>query len=103
MSLAKHPRRLLVIITEAVLEKRLVADARRLGALGYTVWDVRGGGAQHEREGGWDADRSIEFKTVCTAEVADALAEHVMAQYAPHHSLVLYFADVQVVRPERYK
>ena len=40
-----HPRKLLVVISEAVIERQLVADARSLGALGYTVVDVRGGGA----------------------------------------------------------
>ena len=39
-----HPRKLLVIISEAALEKNLVRDARRFGAQGYTITEVRGGG-----------------------------------------------------------
>ena len=39
-----HPRKLLVIISEGVLERQLIGEARALGALGYTVTDVRGGG-----------------------------------------------------------
>ena len=41
-----HPRKLLVIIAESALERALVADVKRLGAHGYTVIDVRGGGAR---------------------------------------------------------
>lgn len=98
----KHPRQLLVIITESVLEKRLVADAMRLGAQGYTVHDVRGGSRLGTREALWEADRSIEVKVVCPPEVAELIARHVLDHYAPHHALSLYFADVSVVRAEKY-
>ena len=33
----KHARKMLVVIAEAVLERRLLADCLRLGAQGYTV------------------------------------------------------------------
>lgn len=98
----KHPRTLLVIIAEAALEKRLVADSLRLGAQGYTVHDVRGGSRLSTREALWEADRSIEMKVICTQTVADALAEHVLAQYGQHYSLTLFFADVAVVRGEKF-
>ena len=38
-----HERRLLTIITEAALERALVADARRFGAHGYTVLEAASG------------------------------------------------------------
>ena len=98
----KHPRTLLVIITEAALEKRLVADSQRLGAQGYTVHDVRGGSRLSTRESLWEADRSIELKLICSPYVAQAMAQHVLATYAPHYSLTLFFADVEVLRPEKY-
>ena len=46
----------------AALEKLLAQDARRLGAAGYTVTDVRGSGRGGTREGSWEADRSIDLK-----------------------------------------
>lgn len=98
----KHPRQLLVIIAEAVLEKRLVADVRAAGAHGYTVHDVRGGSEYATREGHWEADRTIEMKVICEAPVADQIARHVLATYAPHFGLTLFFADVQVLRPEKF-
>ena len=76
MALTKHARQLLVIIAEAALEKSLVRDVKRLGAHGYTVYDVRGEGAMGVREGEWEADRTIEMKVICEAQVADQIAEH---------------------------
>jgi nitrogen regulatory protein P-II 2 len=97
-----HERRLLTIITEAAIERTLVADCRRLGAQGYTVLDVRGGGLHGEREGTWEADRSIELQVVCAAGVAERIAEHVLAQYAPHYGVTLYLSDVKVYRAQKY-
>ncbi|AOW15222.1 P-II family nitrogen regulator [Hydrogenophaga crassostreae] len=98
----KFARTLLVLITESALEKRLIADSQRLGAHGYTVHDVRGGSRLSTREALWEADRSIELKLICSPEVADAIAAHVMATYIPHYSLTLYFASVDVLRPEKF-
>lgn len=105
--MVKHPKKLLVIFAEAALERRLVSDAARLGAHGYTVWDVRGasglgGSSAHQREGAWDADRTIEMKIICDPAVADAIAEHVLAAYGQHYSVALYFADVEVARPAKF-
>jgi nitrogen regulatory protein P-II 2 len=97
-----HARKLLTIITEAAIERALVADARRFGAHGYTVLDVRGGGMHGEREGAWEADRSIEMQIVCAAEVAERIAGHVLAQYAPHYGVTLYLSDVAVFRAQKY-
>ena len=100
--MTKHPRKLLVIIAEAALEKRLVADVRRAGAHGYTVHDVRGGSEYATREGSWEADRTIEMKVICEAAVADAIAAHLLQEYAPYYGLTLFFSDVAVLRPEKF-
>ncbi len=98
----KHPKTLLVIVAEAVLEKNLVRDARARGAQGWTVSEVHGAGREGVREGAWEADRTIELKVICDEAVADSIAEHLLASYAPHYSVALYFSTVQVLRPERY-
>jgi nitrogen regulatory protein P-II 2 len=98
----KHAKKLLVIFAEAALEKALMRDAAQFGAQGCTVADVRGQGHSGPREGAWEADRTIEMKIICDSTVADRIAEHVLAQYAPHYSVSMFFADVQVLRPQRY-
>ena len=54
------------------------------------------------REGAWEADRTIELKVICDEAVADAIAAHVLATYAPHYSVAMYFSAVAVLRPERF-
>jgi flavin-dependent dehydrogenase len=98
----KYPKTLLVIVTEAVLEKTLVREAREHGAQGWTITDVRGAWREGERSGDWEADRTIEMKIVCEATVADAIAEQVLAVYAPNYSVAIWFKDVTVLRPDRY-
>jgi hypothetical protein len=97
-----HSRKLLVLICEAALEKALVDDALRLGATGYTIADVRGAGHGGTRDGAWEADRSVEIKVVCEADVAERLAAHVLAAYAANYALTLYLSDVGVLRPEKF-
>jgi nitrogen regulatory protein P-II 2 len=98
----KHAKTLLVINAEGVLEKPLVRDVRERGAQGWTVTEVHGANLEGVREGSWEADRTIEMKVICDAAVADTIAQHVLDTYAPHYSVALWFADVQVLRPERY-
>lgn len=100
--MTKHPKTLLTIVAEAVLEKALVRDARERGAQGWTVAEVHGAGREGVRAGAWEADRTIELKVICDAHVADAIAEHVLATYAPNYSVAMWFSDVAVLRPERY-
>jgi nitrogen regulatory protein P-II 2 len=100
--ITKHPKRLLVVIAEAAIEKPLVQEALRLGAHGYTVSDVRGAGASGAREGAWEADRTIEIKIVCDTEVADAIAEAALSRFGSHYGLTMFFGDVQVLRPEKF-
>ena len=100
--MTKHPKTLLVIVTEAVLEKNLVREARQRGAQGWTVTEVHGAGREGVREGAWEADRTIEIKVICDEAVADSIAEHVLATYAANYSVALYFSPVAVLRPERF-
>lgn len=97
-----HPKTLLVIVAEAALEKALIRDARSFGAHGYTITEVRGGGERGEREAVWEADRSIEMKVICDEAVAERLAQHVLATYAPHYAVTLFIAAVGVFRPQKF-
>lgn len=97
-----HARQLLVIIAEAALEKQLIRDARQFGANGYTITEVRGGGERGDREASWEADRSIEMKVIAEATVADRLARHVLAAYAPHYAVTMFTTDVGVFRAEKF-
>lgn len=98
----KFQKTLLVIVAEAVLENSLVRDARERGAQAWTVSEVHGAGREGVREGAWEADRTVEIKVICDAEVADTIAAHVMATYVVHYSVSMYFSPVSVLRPDRF-
>ena len=98
----KHPKTLLVIVAEAVLEKALLRDAQERGAQSWTVSEVHGAGREGVREGSWEADRTVEIKVICNPNVADELASHVIEHYAGNYSVAMYFIPVSVLRPDRY-
>lgn len=100
--MSTHPRKMLVIIAEAALERPLVRDARAFGAHGYTIADVRGGGERGDREARWEADRSIEMKVICEEAVAAKLAQHVLDRYAANYAVTLFTADVGIFRPQKF-
>ena len=98
----QHPKKLLVVIGEAALEKFLVRDIKTFGAHGYTIADVRGGGAHGARDADWEGNRSIRMEIICVEEVAEKIADHIIAQYAKNFSLSLYMSDVSVLRNEKF-
>lgn len=98
----KFQKSLLVIIAESGLERNLIHDVQRLGAAGYTVTDVRGGGHSGVREGAWEADRTIRLEVVCDEAVADAIGEHVLTSYASDFGVTIYFSAVDVLRPNKF-
>ena len=97
-----HARKLVVVITESALETLLVKDVLALGAHGYTVADVRGGGRGGVREGAWEADRNIRLEVICDDKVADAIAEHVLNRYALNYATTVFVSDIGVLRPEKF-
>lgn len=102
MSMRKHTKTLLVINAEGVLEKPLVRDVRERGAQGWTVTEVHGASLEGVREGAWEADRTIEMKVICDETVAEQLAQHVLATYAPHYAVTMFTTDVGVFRPQKF-
>jgi len=97
-----HPKKLLVVITEAALEKMLVRDIRALGAHGYTVADVRGGGERGDRDADWEMNRSIRVEVIADEPVCARIAEHVLAHYCANFAVSMFVADCGVLRPQKY-
>ena len=97
-----HPRKLLVVIAEAALERQLVADVKRLGAQGYTVIDVRGGGARGDRGADWDADRSIQMEVICDDAVAGKIADHIHQSYFEDYAVTVCITEVGGLRPGKF-
>lgn len=80
----------------------MVTDVKRLGAHGYTVIDVRGGGARGDRGADWDADRSIQMEVICDDAVAEAIAEHIHLTYFDDYAVTVFITEVDVLRPAKF-
>ncbi len=95
-------RKLVTIVTEAALERRISEDIKRLGAHGFTVSDARGEGSRGVRSAGWEASSNIRIEVVCDAPTAEAIAVHLRAHYYDHYAMILFMSDVGVLRPEKF-
>jgi hypothetical protein len=96
------PRRLLTIVTEAVLERELLAEFAALGVRGYTITDARGRGSRGTRQSEWAQEANIRIEIVCEPALAEQVAARLRERYYDHYAMILYLHDVSVLRPEKF-
>ncbi len=90
MSLALDQGTLVTVISEAVLQDRLIQLLTKLGVSGYTITPAQGAGSHGKRMGdiaGYNTN--IEIKTLVTSELSDSL----LAELKPlqgSHVLIAY-------------
>ncbi|RMD72859.1 MAG: transcriptional regulator [Chloroflexi bacterium] len=94
--------KLVTIITEAVLEERILRELRQLGARGYTVGEVRGEGTRGVHASEWEG-KSLRIETLVVPEVAEQILQHLANAYFPHFAVIAYMTDVQVVRGDKFR
>jgi nitrogen regulatory protein PII len=97
-----HGRKLLTIVTEASLEQVLVEELERLGAHGFTVTDARGKGTRGVRSSAWQPSANIRVEVVCDEATANSIGQHLRERYYAHYAMILFVADVGVLRPEKF-
>ena len=95
-------RKLLTVVTEAALEDTLVRDIEALGARGYTITDARGKGGRGKRDAAWAPHANIRLEVLCGADTALAICAALRERYSDNYSMVMYVADVSVLRPEKF-
>jgi nitrogen regulatory protein PII len=93
--------KLVTIVTEKILEDRLLRTLDSLGAKGYTLTRATGKGSRGVRASEWEGpDTRIE--TLVSPEVAEAIVEHVADKYFEHYAVIVYMQNAEVVRGEKY-
>ena len=95
------PLKLVTIVAESLLEKRLVEEVKRLGAKGYTITPARGGGSRGIRSVDWEG-QNIRLETIVSEEVALRILQRLQEEYFPHYAVIAYVENVWVVRGEKY-
>ena len=95
------PLKLVTIVAESLLEKRLVEEVKRLGAKGYTITPARGEGSRGIRSVDWEG-QNIRLETIVSEEVALRMLQRLQEEYFPHYAVIAYVENVWVVRGEKY-
>jgi nitrogen regulatory protein PII len=95
-------RRLITIVTEAILEVELCEILEQLGATGYTVTNARGSGHRGIRSAGWSSSSNVRIEVVCNQDVAQRIATHLRENYYNDYAMIMFESDVRVLRPDKF-
>ena len=95
-------RKLITIVTEAVLEQDVCESLEDLGAAGYTVTNARGKGSRGVRDAGWSTSSNVRVEVVCSDDVAQRIAEHLQQKYYDNYAMIIFESDVRVLRPDKF-
>ncbi|MGA7935893.1 MAG: DUF3240 family protein [Kovacikia sp.] len=81
---------LVTIISETVLQDRLIDVLTKLGVSGYTIVPAQGAGSHGRRMGDMAGyNTNVEIKTIVTSAVSDQLLEH-LKQFQASHALIAF-------------
>ncbi len=93
--------KLVTIVTERILEDRLLRLITAKGAKGYTLTQATGKGSRGVRASEWEGpDTRIE--TLVGPDVADAIVAEIAGKYFEHYAVIVFVQDAEVVRGEKY-
>lgn len=95
-------RKLVTIITEAVLESELLEALDALGVSGYTVTNARGRGSRGIRDAGWTSSSNIRIEVICSEELAVRITAYLHENFYSHYAMVVYESDVNVLREGKF-
>jgi hypothetical protein len=95
-------RRLVTVVCEAALEDALLGEFAALGVRGWTITDARGQGNRGRRDAAWGPLANIRIEVLCGAETAAAICDVLRERYYDNYSMVLFVADVEVLRPDKF-
>ncbi len=86
--------KLLTLISEGMVEDKLIRDLKRQGVTGYTAWDVHGEGQKGIRRQEWEV-HNVRLEFLLTSELADKVIAFLEEEYLPHYAITLWLQDVQ--------
>ncbi len=101
MPINTRPLKLLVIVAEAVLRDRLVAELKTIGVPGCTLTTAMSWAREGLGSGEFEGP-SVRLEVVASVEAVDAILVALSEKYFATWSIMAWVTDVQVVRPEKY-
>lgn len=93
--------KLVTIVTERILEDRLLRKVEELGAKGYTLTQATGKGSRGVRASEWEGP-DTRIQSLVSEKVADAIVEFIAENFFEHYAVIVYVQDAEVVRGEKY-
>lgn len=96
-------RKLVTVITEAVLERELTREIDAAHASGYTISDARGRGDRGARSSSWGPNGNIRIEILCDVAVAETLMRRLREKYYANYAMILFVHDVEVLRPDKFR
>ncbi|HMQ68328.1 MAG TPA: transcriptional regulator [Ignavibacteria bacterium] len=85
------------IITESLIEKKLIRELKKLGINGYTIEDVRGEGQKGERGSDWDQMSSVRIQIVCDKILADKILNYLYKNYLDKYAMFVFMFDTETI------
>ncbi|MCS6987909.1 MAG: hypothetical protein NZM06_00120 [Chloroherpetonaceae bacterium] len=93
--------KLLTIIADEALQRRLVEDVKKLGAKGYTIEKAFGEGEHGGRVSQWEGE-NIRMELLVSKEVAEKILEKLARDYFEKFSVIAYLCDAEVLRGGKF-
>jgi nitrogen regulatory protein PII len=93
--------RKVTIIAERVLRDDLLDLLKKLGSRGWTMTAVEGEGSRGIRASEWEG-RNVQIDTLVSPDIAEAIMDEVGKRYFADWSVIVYSADVEVLRKDKY-
>ncbi|MGB0696161.1 MAG: P-II family nitrogen regulator [Rhodospirillaceae bacterium] len=96
-----HSLKLVTLVAESLLEKRLLEEMRQAGASGYTTSPAHGEGSRDLRTGLLE-EGNVRIEVIVTEEVAEKIMARMESAYFPYYAVICWLTDVSVVRADKY-
>ncbi|MGM0505715.1 MAG: P-II family nitrogen regulator [Bacteroidota bacterium] len=93
--------KLVTIVTERILEDRLLRKVEELGAKGYTLTQATGKGSRGVRASEWEGP-DTRIQCLVSESVANSIVEYIADNLFEHYAVIVYVQDAEVVRGQKY-
>jgi len=100
--MTRAPVKLVTIVAEAVLRERLVELVDASGATGYTITGATGRGSRGLRSTTVLDSENMRLETLVSENIASRIIDTLAGDYFPHYAVVVWVADVEVVRGGKF-
>ncbi len=96
-----QPMKLVTIITEGILAKKICDKCLTLGATGFTSYEVHGSGSRSVRSDSLPGS-NMRIEVACPEEVAQRIVEYMAQAFFKNYACILWVSDVGVLGGNDY-